>query len=175
VSIDGPTQSQVRDLHSRKQTVAEMARELGITPDRVRRVHSALNLLPWPGRGKAHGTGAQERESRRAIELRVATRRAAIGGYWRENLAATAADVAHALGYPIGDVRADRITLGLSIRRGPDSIVRLAGEGLAVGEIARRTGIGADHVRRVLDEVGASDTDPRSSQSPASGDQESAL
>ena len=154
---DGPTQKKVRELHGRERSVSEMARELGITPDRVRRIHASLHLMPW--RGQAHGTGARERESRQDIQRRVAVRRAAVGGYWREHMSASAADVAHALGYPVTDVRADRIALGLSIRRGPDSIRRLAAEGLAVGEIARRTGVGAGRIRQVLAEGGTPDTD----------------
>jgi len=155
---DGPTQSKVRELHGRQRSISEMARELGITPDRVRRIHAVLHLMPW--RTQAHNTGARERENRQDQERRVAFRRAAVGGYWRAHPTSSAADVAHALGYPVTDVRADRRVLGLSVRRGPDSVVLLAAEGLAVGEIARRTGIGADHVRQVLEaEGGTPDTD----------------
>lgn len=155
---DGPTQSKVRELHSRQRSVSEIARELGITPDRVRRIHAGLHLMPW--RGQAHSTGARERESRQDQQRRVAIRRLAVAGYWREHMTASAADVAHALGYPVTDVRADRIALGLSIRRGPDSIRWLAAEGLPVGEIARRTGVGADRIRQVLEAVGGTpDTD----------------
>lgn len=154
---DGPTQSKVRELHGRQRSVSEMARELGITADRVRRIHAALHLMPW--RGQAHGATAREKESRQDQERRVAVRRAAVGGYWRAHPTASAADVAHALGYPVTDVRADRIALGLSVRRGPDSIRRLAAEGLAVGEIARRTGVGAGRIRQVLAEGGTPDTD----------------
>ncbi|MDE1962926.1 MAG: hypothetical protein KGI42_03340 [Xanthomonadaceae bacterium] len=154
---DGPTQSKVRALHGRQRSVSEIARELGITPDRVRRIHAGLHLLPW--RAQAHSTGAREPESRQDQERRVAFRRAAVGGYWRAHPTDSAADVAHALGYPVTDVRADRRVLGLHVRRGPDSIRRLAAEGLPVGEIARRTGVGADRIRQALAEGGTPDTD----------------
>jgi hypothetical protein len=153
VSTDGPTQARIRELHSHKKTILEMASELGITPDRVRRVHAALNLMPWSGRRKAHDTGAHIKETRDQINRRVAIRRAAVSGFWHNDLTASAAEVAHALGYPIGDVRSDRIALGLSIRRGPDSILRLASEGLAVSEISRRTGMGGGAIRKHLDEI----------------------
>lgn len=143
---DGPTQRQVRALHARRYSTGEIAKDLSITADRVRRVYAALRLMPWPSKS----TGGKSRESRQDIQRRVAVRRAAVGSYWRQHPTATASDVAQALGCPVSDVRSDRITLGLSIRRGSDSIKELAGQGLSASEISRRVGVGADRVRRIL-------------------------
>ena len=144
---DGPTQRQVRALHARRYSIAAVARELSITPDRVRKVYAALRLRPWPSKSTS---GKKSRESRQDVQRRVAVRRAAVGGYWRQHPTATASDVAEALGCPVSDVRSDRITLGLSVKRGPDSIKELAAEGLSAAEISRRVGVGADMVRRIL-------------------------
>lgn len=145
---DGPTQRQVRALHARRYSTADMAAALDISADRVRKVCAALRLMPWPA--KRGGKAAQPRESRQDIERRVVVRRAAVGAYWRQHPTATASDVAEALGFVVSDVRSDRITLGLTVRRGPDSIKELAGAGLSASEISRRVGVGADHVRRIL-------------------------
>lgn len=144
---DGPTQRQVRALHARRYSTAAIARELGITPDRVRKACAALRLMPWPSQ---RSPTAKARESRTDIKRRVAIRRAAVGSYWRQHSTATASDVADALNIPVADVRSDRIMLGLSVRREPSSVRKLAGEGLSASEISRRVGIGADHVRRIL-------------------------
>lgn len=145
---DGPAQQRVRALHARRYSTAEIAEALDLSADRVRKVCAALRLMPWPA--KRGGKAAQPRESRQDIERRVAVRRAAVGAYWRQHPTATANDVAETLGFAVSDVRSDRITLGLSVRRGPDSIQELAGEGLSASEIARRVGVGAAHVRRIL-------------------------
>jgi hypothetical protein len=145
---DGPTQQRVRALHARRYSTADMAAALDISADRVRKVCAALRLMPWPT--KRGGKTAQPRESRQDIERRVAVRRAAIGAYWRQHPTATASDVAEALGFAVSDVRKDRITLGLCVRRGRDSIKALADEGLSASEISRRVGVGADRVRRIL-------------------------
>lgn len=147
---DGPTQHRVRALHARRYSTADMAEALGVSADRVRKVCAALRLMPWPA--KRGGKAAQPRESRHDIERRVAVRRAAVGAYWRQHPTATASDVAETLGFAVADVRKDRITLGLSVRRGRDSIQELAAEGLSASEISRRVGIGADRVRRILAE-----------------------
>lgn len=144
---DGPTQRRVRALHARRYSTAGIAQELGVTPDRVRKACAALRLMPWPSQ---RSTTAKARESRTDIERRVVLRRTAVGSYWRQHPTATASDVAEALDVPVSDVRSDRIVLGLSVRREPTSVRKLAGEGLTASEISRRVGIGADHVRRIL-------------------------
>ncbi len=152
---DGPTQQRVRALHARRYSTADISATLDISADRVRKVCAALRLMPWPA--KRGGKAAQPRESRHDIERRVAVRRAAVGAYWRQHPTATANDVAATLGFAVSDVRSDRITLGLSVRRGPDSIKELAGEGLSVSEISRRVGVGAAQVRRILAKGGDHD------------------
>jgi hypothetical protein len=151
---DGPSQKQVRALHARRYSTPAIAKDLGITADRVRKICATLRLIPWPSK---RTTEAKARESRQDIERRVAIRRAAVGKYWRQHPTASAAEVAEALGISsVSDVRSDRITLGLSIRRGPDSIRKLAAEGLSAAEISRRCGVGAELVRRIMAERQAS-------------------
>lgn len=152
---DGHTQQRVRALHARRYSTAAIAEALDLSADRVRKVCAALRLMPWPA--KRGGKAAQPRESRHDIERRVAVRRAAVGAYWRQHPTATASDVAEALGFAVADLRKDRITLGLSVRRGRDSILALARAGLSASEISRRVGVGADHVRRILAEGGDRD------------------
>jgi hypothetical protein len=147
IDNDGPTQRQVRAFHSQEWTTAAIAKELSLTPDRVRKIHSALRLLPWPSKRR---TAKKAHESRSEIERRIAVRRAAVCSYWRQHPTATASDVALALRYPLNDVKTDRITLGLSVRRGPEGIQQLADHGLSAAEISRRCGVGAELVRSIL-------------------------